>query len=95
MIKKDTIADILSYRLNIQKIDQQIIKLIKKRINYSKKLYLIKKKYNLNIRDKKIEKKVKENIVNSIKKNKLPQSLAKELSTLLIKYSLKVQKISL
>jgi chorismate mutase len=85
------LSSINELRKEIENIDEQIILFISKRINVAKRIGLEKQKQGLSIINKNIEDKVlKRNTEYGLKLG-LDKQLLKELTYLLIRYSIRAQ----
>jgi len=80
------------HRKQIDKIDSQIIKLIKKRLDVAKKIGNYKKKNNLKIQDKKREAQKLKTLEKIAEIRKLDKKHIKEIFKQIIKSSREVQK---
>jgi len=78
-----------TYRKKINKIDKEIISLLKKRFLISKKIGNIKRKNNIKIQDIKRE---KELIKNKINTSNLNKKFIKDIYNLIFKESRRLQK---
>ena len=76
------------HRKEIDKIDNKIILLLKKRLESARKIGAYKKKNGLKIVDKKREKEI---LLDRIKKSKLSKDFTKKLFSVIIKESREVQ----
>lgn len=79
----------ISHRKKIDKIDKEIISLLRKRLNYARKIGVYKKKYGIKIIDRKREKEV---LQDRVKKSGLSKDFIRKLFSLIIKESREVQK---
>jgi len=80
------------YRKNIDRIDKQIIGLLKKRFEISKKIGEYKKQNNLPVKNKKREKQLIEKRIKSLEKTSLKPGFIKKIFKLILKESRKIQK---
>lgn len=83
---------LLKYRKKIDKIDNKIIKLLKKRQDLSKKIARYKKQRNLQILDPKRELIIFKNLEQKAIKNNLDKKYIKEVFEKIIEDSRKIQE---
>jgi len=81
--------DIIKLRKEINKIDRETIRLLRKRFKISRSIGYYKKKNKLKIRDLKRENKI---IEEKIKESKLNKVFVKNLYNLIFKESRRIQK---
>lgn len=81
-------------RNKINKIDNNLIKLLSQRQKVSKEIGIFKLKNNLPIYNPKREQEVIENLSTLAKKNKLDPKLIQKIFKTIFTYSKRVQKIS-
>lgn len=79
-------------RQKIDEIDDQILLLLKNRVDLMKEIGKIKKQNNLSVRDDQREKEKIKNIEQKAKELKLPPQLPTQLWTALFLYSEEIEK---
>jgi chorismate mutase len=79
----------LVHRKEIDKIDNELMELLKKRLESARKIGIYKKKHKIKIVNKEREKEV---LKDRIKKSKLSKDFTKKLFSIIIKESREVQK---
>jgi len=79
----------ITHRKKIDKIDNDIIRLLKKRLDSAREIGNYKKKQGIKIIDKKREKEI---LKDRIKKSDLSKNFTKKLFSIIIKESREVQK---
>ena len=86
--------DLATFRNQINEIDEELIKILKKRMDVSIKIGKFKKENNIQVLNTSREKQVINNIMDYNNKNKidLEEEFIKELWTLLMNYSKKIQE---
>lgn len=85
-------AHIESLRDDIKNIDYQILELVLKRMELAKQIGVEKKKLSLPIFDKKVAGKVIERNIKKSSEFGLDTQLGRELTELLMKYSIMIQE---
>ena len=80
------------FRKDIEKINSQILRILAKRNNISKKVGKYKKKYGMKIVDKNKEKNIYEDINQKAEKLGLNPRFAKDVFKIVIKESKRLQK---
>ena len=81
------------YRKNIDRIDKQIIELLKERFEISKKIGKYKKQNNLPVKNKKREKQIIQKRKGSLEKTSLDSKFIKKIFKLILKESQRIQKL--
>ncbi|MFH1801608.1 MAG: chorismate mutase [archaeon] len=84
--------DLNDFRQEINKIDLELLNLIKKRMNISRKIGKFKRQNNLLIFDSQKEKEIFEELENLAKKKDLDKDFIKSLFKLIMNKSKKEQK---
>lgn len=79
-------------RRKINKIDDQILKLLKERVDLVKKVGEYKKRDNLAIKDVKREEEVVEGLINKAKDYDLPKNLIQKIWREIFDFSYKMEK---
>lgn len=80
-----------AYRKEIDAIDEQLIALLKKRLNIAEKIGIYKKTNNIDVLDKSREHEIIERLNNKAKEHNLSEKLLKEIWQLLFKESYSIE----
>lgn len=81
-----------SYRKEIDAIDEQLLSLLKKRLNIAEKIGMYKKEKNIDVLDKSREHEIIEKLSNKAKEHDLPEALLKEIWQLLFEEAYRVER---
>ena len=90
--KQSKNPEIKEHRRQIDKIDNQILKLLKERFEISKKIGKYKKQNNLPVKNKKREKQLLEKNKSKAKDFNLKPDFVKKLFRLILKESRRIQR---
>ncbi|MEM0341113.1 MAG: chorismate mutase [Acidilobaceae archaeon] len=88
------LEELEDFRAEIDKIDEEIIMLIKKRLEVARRIALAKKKLGLDVTDPERERAVLASWTERARRESVPEDLAKNIAEFLIKYSKFVQRFA-
>ena len=81
-------------RENIDKLDEELLSILSKRLNIVRKIGILKRDNNIDLHDEQRRLKVLESQLSRANSLNLPQDLVKKLYDLIHEYSLEIEKNS-